>query len=116
MEQKRVMIVEDELIPALDLKLQLERHGVTCTGMFVSAEKALAAFETDPVDFLFLDVYLAGDMDGIDLAAALKGRAEIVFISASDDDITKARMASVNHRAVIQKPYNFSEILTAIRE
>jgi DNA-binding response OmpR family regulator len=114
--EKRVMIVEDELIPALDLRRRIERAGAVCTGTYIKAEQALEAFKKDPVDMVFLDIYLAGDMDGIELAGLLLSHApaDIVFISASDDSYTMKRIESVEYRAFISKPYNISEILALI--
>ncbi len=86
----RLLIVEDnpKLRPAL-------REGLESTGAVVvisdceSGEEALEHSLSDPPDAILMDVQLAGHMNGIEAAVAIRRehpRLPIVFYSIQDDD------------------------------
>jgi DNA-binding response OmpR family regulator len=84
----------------------------------MKAEDALDAFLRDPVDLVFLDIFLAGDMDGLEFARSIPREImpDIFFVSASDDRQTQERIADIPHRGYISKPYSFAEIENLLNE
>lgn len=54
----RVLVLDDEVLVALDLADMLEEMGCRPVGPFYRAEAALAALENDRPDFAMLDVNL----------------------------------------------------------
>lgn len=70
---RRVLVVEDEFLVALDLKSLLEGFGCAVLGPVGSVAEALACLDPDPPDAALLDVQLAaGNTAG--LARTLIGR------------------------------------------
>ena len=59
LDGKRIMVVEDEALLALDLSLTLEDEGATVAGPYHQLERAMKG-DTGPVDAAILDVDLAG--------------------------------------------------------
>jgi signal transduction histidine kinase len=107
----RILIVEDELIVALELQDRLLRQGYTIAGIARSADEALAivgaqALAELPVDLALLDLRLAGARDGVDLANDLLAHAiPFVFLTAHGDDETLARVRSVEPLGYLLKPF-----------
>jgi DNA-binding NarL/FixJ family response regulator len=86
-----LLIVEDNERLAVAMKRGLEETGkITVTGWVASGEAALTTVLAPPeVDVLLMDVALAGAMNGIEAAVAIRRelpRIPVVFYSIQDDD------------------------------
>ncbi|MFH0787091.1 MAG: response regulator [Pseudomonadota bacterium] len=77
MDKKKIVIVEDEAIIALDLKSNLERLGYTVLATVNSGEKALELIEQDQPDLVLMDIILQGKMDGIEATDIVRSRWDI---------------------------------------
>jgi DNA-binding NarL/FixJ family response regulator len=88
----KILVVEDNDALRSALKDGLEATGdVQVLGEVSSGEDALARFRglTSPPDAVLMDVALAGEMNGIEAAVALRReypRLPVVFYSIQDDD------------------------------
>ena len=60
--EKSVLIVEDEFLIAMDLKLMLEAHGWQVLGPAATVRDALAALAAERPSVAFLDVNLGREM------------------------------------------------------
>lgn len=99
--EEKIMIVEDELIVAGDIRLTLERAGYKVSGVARSVHRALEIIETERPDLVLLDIYLKGDQTGIDLAVELnKANIPFVYLSANCN-------RQVLEAAKITQPYGF---------
>lgn len=99
--EEKIMIVEDELIVAGDIRLTLERAGYKVSGVARSVLRALEIIETDRPDLVLLDIYLKGDQTGIDLAVELnKANIPFVYLSANCN-------RQVLEAAKVTQPYGF---------
>ncbi len=83
----RILIVEDEVVIALDLQSRVERLGFSVTANVTSAEAALKCVAADPPDLVVMDIMLQGEMDGIEAAELIRARWDIpvVFATAHAD-------------------------------
>lgn len=84
----KILICEDEFLPATDLKKQLTALGYEVLGMFIKAEQGLAYLEkylnTDKFpDAMIMDINLKGKMDGIEAMQAIteKYSCGIIFLT-----------------------------------
>ena len=64
----RVLIVEDELLVAADLKHHLESMGYVVDGIATTGIDAIKNTENIYPDLILMDVMLRGNMDGVDSA------------------------------------------------
>jgi len=116
MKDKRVLIVEDESIPALELKHELENMGCMVVGTVNTGQKAIeAASETKP-DVVLMDIKLHGKMDGIEAAKKIQEKLDIpiVYLSAYSDEDTVERAKETRLYWFLQKPYFFDMIKSTI--
>ncbi len=107
MPEFRILIVEDELIVALELEDRLRRHGYSIVGTARSADEALALARAQPVDLALLDLRLAGGRDGVELAHDLRAREiPFVFLTAHGDDETLERVKATEPLGYLLKPFD----------
>ena len=74
MSKARIMIVEDEIIVAEDLKEGLQNLGYSITSVARSGEMAIEMVEKDRPDMVLMDIVLKGKMDGIETAKQFRSR------------------------------------------
>jgi len=61
----KILIVEDEMIIAANISLQLSTLGYDVTGILPRGEEALLHFKAHQPDIVLLDINLKGILDGI---------------------------------------------------
>jgi len=72
MKNKIILVVEDELPLAEAIKLKLEKNGYTVVSARAVKQALSYLKEKIPVDAIWLDHYLLGKENGLDLVAKLK--------------------------------------------
>lgn len=109
---KSVLLVEDEVILALALKLELRREGLSVSDHVTTGEEAIEAARTNPPDLVLMDIRLAGDMDGIEAAARIRQASPvpICFMSGYDDHETRTRAQSIGPLGYLVKPFRASDL------
>ena len=105
-----LLLVEDNDKLRAALKAGLEGAGQTrVTGGCASGEEALARCLDQPPDVILMDVQLAGQMNGIETAVAIRRefpRLPVVFYSIQDDDAYYRdfrRSGILSHYAYVRK-------------
>ena len=68
MSDSKILVVEDEIIVAADLKNRLEKMGYTIIGMTTTGHDAVRKTGETKPDLVLMDIMLKGEMDGIDTA------------------------------------------------
>jgi len=108
--------VEDERIVALDLATALRELGYTIAGSVSSGEAAVKQAINLRPDLVLMDIRLAGQMDGIQAAEAIRKQAEIpvLYLTAHSDDPTLARAKSTGPFGYLVKPFKTSELHCAV--
>lgn len=116
MQDRRVLIVEDEKIIALDLQRRLEKFGYRVVSLCATADEAVdAAMEYLP-DIILMDIMLGGERDGVDAAVEIKSKKNIpiVFLTAYADDKTVERAKKAEPVGYVLKPFKERELQTTI--
>ena len=112
-----MLIVEDELIVAKNLREQLQDLYYRVTGAAASGESALAMVANDPPDVVLMDIRLAGAMSGVAAARHIWERWQIpvVFITAHADRDTLAEVKTTESYGYIVKPFNAERVDAGIQ-
>lgn len=110
---KKILIVEDELITALDLKLKLEQLGYEVLDTVSSGDDGIyAAVEKRP-DLVLMDINLKGDMDGIEASEKILALdLPVVFLTAHEDVFEKANIRPAS--GFILKPIDVQKLRETI--
>lgn len=97
----KILLVEDEMVEAMNLKRSLQAMGYDVMAIASYGEEAIEKANTLKPDIILMDILLKGKMDGITAAQAIsKHEIPVIYISALPDD------ATVN-RALISAPYGY---------
>ena len=108
----KVMIVEDEMLLAMELQWEIEAAGHTVVGQAASSAQALEILETSPPEFAFVDIQLQDGPKGIDFGRALAERGiPYVFVSGN---IKKLPPDFAGAIGAIEKPYTMNGIANAL--
>ena len=84
MTPSRILIVEDEAIVAMDLKLHLQELGYGSVDVASSGEEALEAAGRLAPDLVLMDISLGSGMDGIVAARHLQNLGIPCLLYTSD--------------------------------
>ena len=114
--KKSILIVEDELLIASQIKIAILNHGYHCAGIAINYNAAQEILETTKVDLVLLDVKISGNKTGIDVAQLLNAKYSIpfLFLTSYNDLNTLNKIKDLSPRAYINKPINEATILTTI--
>lgn len=114
--KRRILIVEDDQIVQLHLRLILEDLGYEVTDVAESYAQALSCAERVEPHAVIMDVRLADQPDGIEAARALRERhgLEVVFLSAYADEHTVGRAEGVGAAAYLVKPFSKPQLRAAL--
>jgi PAS domain S-box-containing protein len=116
MSQKRILVVEDERIVALDLQDRLQELGYSVPATAARGPDAIRlALEHRP-DLILMDIRLRGEMDGIETAAQIQEQLDvpIIYLTAYADRDTVDRAKETKPYGYILKPFDAREIQTTI--
>jgi PAS domain S-box-containing protein len=111
-----ILVVEDEAVVALDLKLLLQEFGHVVTGIAASGREALEMAARVRPDLVLMDVRLQGPMDGIGAAERLREWQDlpVIFLTSHSDDDTVRRAARVGAYGYLTKPFQPRELRAGI--
>ena len=113
---KKIVIVEDMSITALNMARVLKKENYEVVGNYISAEEATNAKELYQADLFLIDISLKGDKDGIWLADIIRKNihAPIVFITGQADNLTRRKAMQVEPDGYLNKPFTESELISAV--
>jgi DNA-binding NtrC family response regulator len=117
MNKLRVLVVEDEVLIADYIALELEDAGHEVIGTPASAAEALAILSSQSADLVLCDISLKGGRDGIQLVEDIRSSgitSPHAFISGSGDPETRARAEATRPLAFLQKPFAYQKLLTVL--
>ncbi|MCA9909262.1 MAG: response regulator, partial [Anaerolineae bacterium] len=86
----RILIVEDESIVALEMKMSLRRLGHEVVGMATSGRDAVYLASLHRPSLILMDIRLRGELDGIQAAELIRAEMEtiLIFVTGQADEAT----------------------------
>jgi len=114
--QRRLLVVEDERIVAIDLRGALEELGYTVVGTASSSDEALRTAEERRPDLVLMDIRISGASDGIQTARELRSRYHlpVVYLTANADSATLERALATEPAGYLVKPFSPDSLRTTI--
>lgn len=112
----RILLAEDDALIAQNIENALSYMGYEVVGPFNKGADAVKAFQTQSIDIAILDMDLADNVSGYDIAksAQTHQRVPIIFITALVDDATRDRVKEVGAFAFLNKPFHERNLFNAI--
>lgn len=109
---KKVLIVEDEVISALDIKINLEKSGYEIIDFVSDRPGALKTVSMENPDVVILDIRLRGNSNGLDTAEEIYTKYNIPCILMSGYDTAHIEQLLENHHKFpyLTKPIQYSKL------
>lgn len=110
---KHILVVEDETIIAIEIEDIVRDMGFENIHRVGTKEEALEFTEENDVDIVLLDINLAGEFEGIDIARHLQNNSpqtSIIFLTAYSDELILKAISEIHFAAYILKPFRKSEL------
>ncbi len=118
MIDKRILVIEDEIIHAKDLKNQLAELGYENILVCRNAKEALPLINGVEFDLVFVDVVLQGSqLNGIALAKKIMELRDtpLIFLTGSSDEDTTDSILKINSSAHLVKPVKINSLRVHIQ-
>ncbi len=108
MPAAKILIVEDEGLTAMELQRKLKMAGYDVPTFAFSGKEAIKKAEEIKPDLVLMDIFLKGQIDGIDAAGEIKRKLDvpIIYLTAHGDQKTKERAKSTEPFAYLLKPFD----------
>lgn len=113
MENKvKVLVVEDDMIIAANISLQLTNLGFEVTGIETRGEEAILHVQENNPDIILMDIHLKGKLDGIATATHINSilNIPIIYLTANTDEASFNRAKKTHPFAFIPKPLNIIQL------
>jgi CheY-like chemotaxis protein len=110
----KILIVEDEILIAEDLRLILQRMGHEVVGIASSGAEAIRKANKLHPDLVLMDVRLQGAMDGIETARQIRSTADIPIIYVTAYASALASLDLNDRCTRLAKPFSPLQLQTAI--
>ncbi|WP_028296730.1 LytR/AlgR family response regulator transcription factor [Olivibacter sitiensis] len=116
MKDFSVLIVEDEMIIANDLRDILEILGYQVCGVARSYEEAVVAVNSEAPNMILLDVMISGNKTGIDVANYLNEHKPIpfIYITSYTDQLTLKQAFHTKPLGYLAKPFELKDVKVAM--
>lgn len=116
MEKLKVLIIEDELIIAEDIRMTLDTLGYDVVGLATTYNDAITLLSETSPDIVLSDIALDGEKDGIDLGVVIRDKFELplVFLTSHSDKTTLERAKTVKPNGYLVKPFEAEDLYTSI--
>ena len=111
----KILVVEDEIIVAEDIRNYLECLGYSVTDITESGIEAIAKAALNKPDLVLMDIRLEENMNGLQVAEKIWNNFHIpiIFLTAHSD-IKTIKQAKIPPFGYINKPFRERELHTAI--
>lgn len=111
-----IIVVEDELLIAMDIKGVLAEEGYNAIINVTSVEQAVVVIEENNPILVLIDINLKQDKDGVALGKYLLEKDEIpyIYITSYADSMTLDRVKNTRPYGYIVKPFKSIDIKTTV--
>ncbi|WP_017294713.1 two-component system response regulator [Geminocystis herdmanii] len=113
----KIFIVEDEIIAAESLIIDLEKLGYQIAGRCSDGDKAFEKIINTNPDLVLMDIHIKGEKDGITLAEELSKifpPIPVIYLTAYADDQTLSRVIKTSPYGYVVKPYKIQDLASTI--
>ena len=116
MDKKRILLVEDEAVIAMDLKSNLIQLGYEVQGIVSSGEDAIRRVSEAQPDLVVMDITLDGHLSGIEAADEIRKAygIPVVYLTAHADSETVSRAKTTEPFGYLPKPCSMNTLMSTI--
>ena len=109
---KRLLVVEDEILVAIDIEEMLKKAGSAVVGPAATLSRALSLAKVETLDAAVIDLNLGGESSAPLIDLLIERGVPLLLISGYDDP--SSLPARHQHLPRLQKPFRTSALLTRL--
>lgn len=115
--KKRILVVEDDTLTAYWLVIELKKMGFFTYDPVTTGECAIEIALSNKPDYILMDVWLAGRINGIDAAKEILAcyDVSIIFMSGYSIEDFISRIENVNYSGYLNKPLQIFDLEKVLR-
>ncbi|MBN2733519.1 MAG: response regulator [Methanomicrobiaceae archaeon] len=112
MKGSNILVVEDEMIIAMEIRATLKKLGYNVLGSVINGYDAIQTAGEKRPDLVLMDIRLKGDMDGIEAARKIMELYDIpvIFLTGNSDKTTVERAVELKPAGFLIKPFKEREL------
>jgi CheY-like chemotaxis protein len=109
---KKILIIEDDLILALSLEMMLKRIGYRNVIKVETGEEAVKTAETYKPDLLLVDVQLGHGMTGIQAVEIIQSKQDVpaLYVTGNSDQYFREKAEKTRFIQYLIKPITYNEL------
>lgn len=109
---KKLLVVEDEVIIAIDLKSKLEKLGYEVLDIVYDSDKLTDRIGSLDPDLILLDINIAGSRNGIEMAHIINRDFQIpfIYVTSYTDQHTLSEVKETNPLGYVVKPFTIEDL------
>ncbi len=113
----KVMIVEDEMIIALELSKSLKKMGYEVPAIVNNGSKAVDIVEDLTPDLIMMDVNIPGEFNGIEAGEIINKVYDIpiIYCTAYSEEEIRKKISTFSNAGYLLKPYDDDILLEKIQ-
>lgn len=111
----KILIIEDDMMVALNVAESVAAAGFEVVGVAAEAEDGLWLAEQRRPDIAIVDVKLRGEIDGLTVGRELATNynVSVIFATACDDAVVRQGLEIA--RSILPKPYTSEDIIAELK-
>jgi CheY-like chemotaxis protein len=112
----KILIVDDDRLTRNLVQMQLNNLGYILCSQAESGNEAVKLAKEIIPDFIFMDIHMPGEIDGIDAAREIRAHmnSRIIFLTGCSDPETVNRAGEIHPNGYILKPFTTTDLRVAI--
>ena len=112
MLKSKILIVEDDAIEAMDIKIHLENMGYDVSAVTNSGEEAFQKISECMPDLVLMDIIIKGKMNGVEVAQKIKDEYDLPFIylTSNSEETTLEKVKLTEPFGYVIKPFDVVEL------
>ena len=116
MFRKKILVVEDEPLIALNLQSELEKEGYHVIIDCFTVDQAILLIKKEKPDLVLIDINLNDQKTGIDLGEILLNENEVPFLylTSYSDKLTLEKVRETRPYGYLVKPFNAESLIAAV--
>ncbi len=116
MDNTKILIVEDEIIIAMEIADRLGSMGYEVLRIVANGKDAINVALQEKPNLILMDIMIQGDMDGIETATKIRNVSDIpvIYLTANADEATLQRAKVSDAFGYLIKPFEERELGTTI--
>ncbi|MFU8811714.1 MAG: response regulator [Balneolaceae bacterium] len=114
---QRIVIVEDDKILGIVLKKMAELLGYEVLAIAQTGTEAIDAVLRYTPDLIFMDVFLADDVNGIEAMQKIREKIDtpVLYITAQSEFSVREQISLIDNAYFMLKPVSLNELKVAVQ-